>query len=261
MSSRAEQKRELREAREAREREAAAADQRRRRLILLGASVLAALAIVGILIAVSQSGGDDESGLGGGESLAGAADVRQLYRGIPQSGATLGDPQAPVRMVEYADLQCPVCARFAESVLPTLVQRYVRSGRLRLELRPIAILGDDSRTAAGAAGAAAQENRAWQFTDLAYLNQGQENSGYVTDDFLRRVAAGAGLAPGPIVTASQTPDSVPLFRQSTAEAQRLGINATPTFLIGRRGGGLRPLQVSAIETDQFTAAIDRTLGG
>ena len=56
----------------------------------------------------------------------------------------------------------------------------------------------------------------------------------MTEDFLSRIARGAGLAPGPVVTASRTPNSVPLLRQATAESQRLGITSTPTFLLGRR---------------------------
>ncbi len=187
------------------ERAGAAKEQRRRRLILLGASTVAALAVVGVLIAVSQSGGGDGGGLGKGEGLTGTAEVSALYRNIPQSGATLGSPKAPVTMVEFADLQCPFCAQYTRDTLPTLVKRYVRAGKLKIEFRPITILGPDSGTAHAAAASAAQRNRLWQFADLFYLNQGPERSGYVTDDFLTRIARGAGLDPKPIVTASQTP--------------------------------------------------------
>jgi protein-disulfide isomerase len=259
MSSRAEQKKRLREEREARERAAAAQEQRRKRLILLAASAVAALAVVGVLIAVSQGGGGDGGGLGKGERLAGTGEVRALYRGIPQSGATLGNAKAPVTMVEFADLQCPFCAQYTRDTLPTLVKRYVRSGKVKMELRPITIIGPDSGTAHAAAAAAAERNRLWQFADLVYLNQGQENSGYVTEDFLSRIARGAGLDPGPIVTASQTPNSVPLLRQATAESQRYGITSTPSFLVGRTGGSLKQLSLSSLEPAEFTAVIDDAL--
>jgi protein-disulfide isomerase len=262
MSSRAEQKKRLREEREARERAAAAHEQRRKRLTLLVASTVAALAVVGVLIAVSQSGGGDAGGgLGKGERLAGTAKVRALYRGIPQSGATLGNPKAPVTMAEFADLQCPFCAQYTRDTLPTLVKRYVRSGKVRLELRPITIIGPDSGTAHAGAAAAAERNRLWQFADLFYLNQGTENSGYVTEDFLGSIARGAGLDPEPIVTASRTPNSVPLLRQATAESQRYGITSTPSFLLGKTGGSLKKLDVSSLEPSEFTAAIDDALGG
>lgn len=259
MASRAEEKKRLREEREARERAVAAQEQRRRRLILLGASVVAALAVVGVLIAVSQSGGGEGSGLGKGESLTGTSEVSALYRDIPQSGATLGNPKAPVTMVEFADLQCPFCAQYTRDTLPTLVKRYVRAGKVRMELRPITILGPDSGTAHAAAASAAQSNRLWQFADLFYLNQGPEKSGYVTEDFLTRIARGADLDPKPIVTASKTPNGVPLLRQATAEAQRYGITSTPSFLVGRTGGALKQIELTSLEPGEFTAAIDQAL--
>ena len=118
-----------------------------------------------------------------------------LYRGIPQDGATLGDPDAPATMVEFVDLQCPFCAEYTRDALPTIVKRYVRTGKLKIELRPVAILGPDSATARGRGRRRGAENRIWQFADLFYLNQGRENSGYVDDDFLRRIARGAGVNP------------------------------------------------------------------
>ena len=260
MSSRTEQKKRLREEREARERAAAAKEKRRKRFILLAASTVAALAVVGVLIAVSQSGGGDGGGgLGKGERLTGAAAANALFRGIPQSGATLGDPKAPVTMIEYADLQCPFCGAYTRDTLPTLVKRYVRTGKVRMELRPITILGPDSGTAHAAAAAAAEKNRLWQFADLFYRNQGPERSGYVTEDFLSSIARGAGLAPGPVVAASRTPNSVPLLRQATAESQRLGITSTPTFLLGRTGGSLKEIPLSSLEASQFTGPIDDAL--
>ena len=89
--------------------------------------------------------------LGKGEPLAGTAKANSLFRGIPQSGPTLGDPGAPVTMIEYADLQCPFCGAYTRDTLPTLVKRYVRTGKVRMELRPITILGPDSGTAHAAA--------------------------------------------------------------------------------------------------------------
>jgi protein-disulfide isomerase len=257
MASRTEQKRQLREEREAREAAAATSERRRRRLILLVASTVAALAVVGILIAVSQGGGG-ESGLGGGESIAGVRDVAQRFQGIPQDGATLGDPRAPATMIEFVDLQCPFCAQYTTDSLPTVIDKYVRTGKINIELRPISILGPDSSTAAGGAAAAAQRNRIWQFVDLFYLNQGQENSGYVTDDFLRSIARGSGVPGNAVVTASKSPDSIPLLRQSAAEAQRAGINSTPSFLL-RKGSNVKGIAVSSFEPAEFTAALDEAL--
>ena len=107
-----------------------------------------------------------------------------MLAGIPQSGIYLGSPSAPVRLVEFADLQCPFCREYTLQTLPQLVQDYVRSGKVRMEFRDLAFLGKDSVTAGRHAAAAGEQNKLWNFIDVFYFNQGEENSGYVTPSFL-----------------------------------------------------------------------------
>lgn len=258
MSSRADQKRALREEREARERETTAKDQRRKRLYLLGGAFVAALVIAGVLIAVSQGGSDDNdtAGGGGGGGASDAAFVNNLYEGIPQEGAAIGNPNAPVTMVEFVDLQCPFCAEYTKDVLPTLVRKYVRPGNLRIEMRPLTFIGTDSEIAGNAAASAAVQNRMWQFTDLFYLNQGQENTGYVTDQFLRRIAVGAGVKPGPVLAAANSNMTPPLIALAKKEGDQLGVQSTPSFFVRQGDGELKPLDVSQLEVDQFTSQLD-----
>ena len=70
-----------------------------------------------------------------------------MLAGIPQNGIYLGNANAPVRLVEFADLQCPFCREYTLQTLPQLVQDYVRSGKVRMEFRDLAFLGKDSVTA------------------------------------------------------------------------------------------------------------------
>src|SRR3954470_1366457 len=149
-------------------------------------AVLAAAAIVAVLIAVVLTGG------GGGTGTKTAAKPSGL-NGIPQAGITLGSPNAPVTMVEFADLQCPFCAEYHRNVYPTILKRYVRTGKVRLELRLLRFLGPDSDRLARGAVAAAGQNRMWQFVGLAYDRQGRENSGYAGQSFINKLASDAGL--------------------------------------------------------------------
>lgn len=262
MSSRAEEKQELRRQRVAREQEAEAHDQRTRRLWLFGGSTVAALVVVAIAIALSQSGSSDNApkGLGGGENLSGVASTAALFKGIPQTGTLVGDPKAPLRMLEFADLQCPFCAQYTRAVLPTLVKRYVRTGKLAIDLRLLTFIGSDSETAAGSAVAAGRENRLWQYSDLFYKNQGQENSGYVTPEFIRSIARGSGVSPAAAVRGSQDDVDAPQLARAKREATTAGVSSTPSFLIGKRGGTLTKLDVSQLTPDEFTSAIDKLAG-
>src|SRR6185436_11108323 len=98
-------------------------------LIRLG--VLAAAAIVAVLVAVTlASPNKSEPAKGKGSGAAATA----AFKGIPQSGIALGSPKAPVTMVEFADLQCPFCAEYQRAVFPTILKRYVRTGKVRVEL-------------------------------------------------------------------------------------------------------------------------------
>ena len=61
--------------------------------------------------------------------------------GIPQAGVVLGDPNAPVTLVEWADLQCPFCREWSTAAFPALVHDYVRTGKLQIVFRGLAFLG------------------------------------------------------------------------------------------------------------------------
>ncbi len=150
--------------------------------------------------------------------------------GIPQEGVALGDPDAPATLTEFADLQCPFCAQFAKQALPGIVDEYVRPGRVRLIFRNLDFLGYDSERAALAGVSAANQDRLWQFIDLFFRNQGVENSGYVDDAFLRKIAGAVdGLDAGRVVARANGAPEAPLLDEAAAEAERFGIDSTPAF--------------------------------
>ena len=120
---------------------------------------------------------------------AGAAQVAAMLRGVPQHGVDLGSPKAPVTLYEFADLQCPYCAQWERNALPVLIRKYVRPGKLRIVFVGMTFLGPDSTKAFRAALAAGRQNRFWNVAELFYVNQGTENTGWVTDAFVRSVGS------------------------------------------------------------------------
>jgi protein-disulfide isomerase len=254
MSSRVAEKQRLREQREEREREEAWSARRKRRLGLLGAAAFVAVVAVAVAVMVSSSGGGT-AGKG-----AKASDTNALFGGIPQRGVVLGSPKAPVTLEEFADLQCPVCKEYTLNALPTLVQRYVRSGKVRMVFRNISILGPDSAKAAQAGAAAALQGRLWQFADRFYHDQLEENSGYVNDAFIRRVAGQVPrLDPGRLMAERDSPAARRLLVTATDEARTRSVDGTPTFFLSRTGGPARELQPTALTPDQFSGPIENEL--
>lgn len=248
------------------EREAAAAAQaqaqtRKRRMQQLGGVLIAAAVVVAVLVVISSSGTDDGPAKEAGETVAGQTEVAQRFAGIPQDGLSVGDPKAPVTLVEFADMQCPFCAQFARDGLPGLVAEEVKNGTLRVEFQPLAFIGDDSQKMARAIAGAAEQDRAWQAIDLLFINQGQENSGFATDEFMRTtLGAVEGLDVDAALTAGEGAAGTTALNEAQALASRFGVQSTPSFLIGKTGGDLKKLDVKSLDGSEISDAVKELAG-
>jgi protein-disulfide isomerase len=246
-------KRERVEARRAAERAERAREARRRRLLRLGAVAGVAAVAVVVAVLVSTSGGSNATVRDGGARAA------ALFDGIPERHGVLGDPDAPVTLTEFVDLQCPVCASASERTLPTIVDDYVRTGKVKLEVRTLSFLGPDSVRAARVAAAAERQGRLWPFLEVFYANQGQENSGYVTDDFLRRVAGEAGVDADAALAGADSAFAQRRLERADADAARLGVSGTPTLIVAKGDGAQRPLTADPLDPAAVAAALEAEL--
>jgi protein-disulfide isomerase len=227
---------------------------RKQRLWLLAGVAVVAIGLAASAVLIGKAGGDKTP-------KASASETAGLFAGIQQRGMELGSPDAPVRLEEFADLQCPFCRDYAVGALPQIVQRYVRTGKVRLVYRPLAILGPESVAAARAANAAASQDKMWDFVDRFYQQQGEENSGYVTDSFLRKVGSEVtGLDVNRALTDAPGQDTLQTLAASTSRAKSFGVTATPSFAIGKTGGKLHLLQVTSLSPSFFSSAIQHELG-
>lgn len=244
--------------------EAAAAARKKRIWQLGGIAGIAIVAIAGIAIATSSGGGADLKG-----TPNGAKDISSLFAGIPQQGVSVGKPTAPLTMVEYADLKCPVCRNFDVNALPTIVKRYVRTGKLRLELHLLHFVGEqinpgDSEKAARFAIAAGRQGKQWSFAELFYFNQQDETTAYVTDDYLKWLAkAIPGLDANKALSDRNSKVITAQLDAYSREFAGHGFTGTPSFLIGSTGGTLLPLVPSGDvgSPESFTTQIDTQLQG
>lgn len=257
MSHRKEQKEAARaqrlEAERAEADKAARAARVRRLAIALGALAVAAVVLILVL-----GGGDDDAGGGGGEdgAVAGVTDSRAMLDGVPQSGSVLGDPDAPVTLTEFADLQCPFCRDYALQVLPQIIQEHVRPGDLNLDLQLLRFIGPDSDRGARAAVAASEQDKMWDFVDLWYRNQGQEGTGYATNDFIRDIADAAGLPGQEIVDGIQSAENEGPITEAENAAAAAGIDSTPSFVITDADGEEQRLEVSGLTYEAFQTALE-----
>jgi protein-disulfide isomerase len=100
----------------------------------------------------------------------------------------------------------------------------------------------------------------WNFADAFYRDQGPENSGYVSDDFLTEVAQAARVQPDPVVRAANGNAFERQLKATAAAAQAAGVNSTPSFLVARRGRAPRSVQLQQLTTEAFEQALQPELG-
>jgi protein-disulfide isomerase len=230
-----------REERIAAEQEANSGDQRTRLLQIAAGTVFVVIIAVVVVIVVAGSGG---SSGGDASNIKEVAQVDSLVGKSPQSKLTLGKSSAPVELFEYGDLQCPFCKAYSEEVLPQVIEEKVDSGKANITFRNYLIIGEQSLPAGAGAIAAGEQGRGWNFIETFYRNQGEENSGYVTEAFLESIAKAAGVKN--MARWNEERKSKKLLAQAeattTEASSKLGFTGTPSFAIkGPKSKGLELL--------------------
>jgi protein-disulfide isomerase len=217
----------------------AASTVRRTRLTRLG--IVVAVVVVAIVVVLIATGGGKKSGPPTSPVVKNkeVALVNATVGGIPQNGTVLGNPQAPVTLVYYGDLECPICKEFTLEALPSIIQKQVRTGKLKIEYRSLETATREPEVFKSqqiAALAAGKQNKMWNFVETFYHEQGEEDSGYVTESYLQGLAqqvAGLNLTKW---TADRAEPA--LANQVAADAQAantLGFTGTPSFELSKSG--------------------------
>jgi protein-disulfide isomerase len=252
LATKKEQREQARAERQSREAEEQKKAQRKKRMLQLGGVLAAAAVIIIVLIVVSTSG-SSKRGSSKGKAI-GSDQSAQLLGGIPQKGNTLGNPKAPVTIQEFADLQCPFCRNYTIQQFPSIVAKYVKTGKVKMVFENYAFIGPDSLTAARAAEAAGKQNKLWNFIDVFYNNQGTENTSYVTDAFLRKIANGSGVDGQKMLADTKDPKIDQAIALAQQNAQQAGVNSTPTFLLKKGAGPAQKLSADQIDAALAKAA-------
>jgi protein-disulfide isomerase len=195
-----------------------------------------------------------------------SAEVTSLLTGIPQHGSTLGHPNAPLTLQYFADLQCPFCRQFTLTVLPSIIKKWVRGGKLRIVYRSEETATHDPevfKVQQVAALAAGSQQKLWNFIELFYYDQGRENTGYVTEGFLQGLAQQvAGLDLIAWTAARNDGAAVDRLNRDARAAHNAGVTGTPAFFLGRTGGPLKRFRPgTSTEAAPYDAAIERLLRG
>lgn len=164
-----------------------------------------------------------------------------------------GNPNAKLTIVEFADYQCPFCARFQKDVLTPMLKEYVDTGKVRFVFKNLAFLGKESTDAANAALCAKEQNKFWEYHDKLFDSQNGENQGGFAPDKLKGFAAALGLNAAQFNSCLDAQKYNAQVTADNAEAAKNGFQSTPSTAVGNT-----PI-VGAQPYAQFKTAIDAEL--
>jgi protein-disulfide isomerase len=170
-------------------------------------------------------------------------DANEQLRDITQNN-TMGDPQAPIKIVEYGDFQCPYCLEFWRETEPQLIEEYVNTGIVYFEFRAFPIIGPESFSAAEGAYCAGDQGKFWEFHDTLFANWTGENVGDYTHEKLVQYADSLVLDTQVFEECLSTGKHAGTVERDQANAEADNVHATPTFIInGNIVEGSQPFEV------------------
>lgn len=151
------------------------------------------------------------------------------------SGYVKGSPTAPVEITEYADYQCPYCQTLATLQMPTIDERYIKTGRLRWRFRDFPLdQHPHARLAAHSAACADDQKKFWEQHDLIFQGQAEWSAEANATPIFRRYAEQNGLDVGRYDDCMESGKYAGRIKASHEEGVKVGVNSTPTLLVGGR---------------------------
>ena len=209
-------------------------------------SLAAVVAVVAVLIYMNRPG-----------STTGKAAYAPIAR-TTVNGKIVGNPDAPVKIIEFADFQCPFCKQWFDGTEPKLLEEFLNKGTVSLQFVSFAFIGDDSRRAAAAAECAADQNRFWDYHDLLFKRQGSENTGVFSNANMKKFGAELKTHFSDFDTTKfdkcvDSGEKLPNVDADTKQGKAAGVTSTPTFLVnGATVSGVQPIETfrQVIQTAQ-----------
>lgn len=230
--------------------------------ILIGAAIVAvAILISGGVIKLQGYTSTQPSQPQTAQAAASASPAPTFANVTVGNLPVLGNPNAKVTIVEWADFQCPFCERFFTDDEQQLKKDYVDTGKVKYAFRDFAFLGqpttdpagDESTNAANAARCANEQGKFWEFHDYLYNHQGQEDGGTFSKDNLKKFAADLGLNTDQFNQCVDSDKYVNDVKADMSAGKTAGVSGTPTVYInGQQFVGAQPYAT-------IKAAIDSAL--
>ena len=161
----------------------------------------------------------------------------------------LGDPNAPITLVEFGDYQCHYCNVFFESIEDDIIKNYVETGKVKMIFKDYNIIGPDSVKASQGAHCANDQGLFWEYHDILYSNWTGENNGWASGTNLANFAQEVGLDTNEWSECMIQQKHSQTILNSNDDAKALELTGTPAFFVINSNGevsklfGAQPFEV------------------
>ncbi len=205
-------------------------------MILRGSSLgigagITSVVIVAVFFGMSIFGQEKELVLEEAEILNTPSQEIGLSVFTENGSPYLGDPNAPITLVEFGDYQCFFCNKYFHNTEQKLLENYVDTGKVKIIFKDFTIIGPDSITAAHAAHCADDQDLFWEYHDTLYNNWNGENNGWASSENLLRMAQDVGLDIDEFTGCMLNEIHTQIISASNADARTLGLTGTPGFFV------------------------------
>lgn len=150
---------------------------------------------------------------------------------INNGSPILGNPNAPITILEWGDYQCTFCFKFHQNTLEKIDEDFIKTGKVKLVFKDFPLNGPDSLLAAEATYCAQEQEKYWQYHDELYNNWGGERTGWITREALNQFATSVDLDLEKLNTCLDDHRYQNHVNSLYEFGQEIGIDATPSFLI------------------------------
>ena len=156
----------------------------------------------------------------------------QTISKLTENGSpVMGNPNAPITILEFGDYQCTYCYKFHQDTLDIINEEFIKSGKVKVIFKDFPLNGPDSKLAAESSYCAHDQGKYWEYHDQLYENWAGERTGWITREALSEFAKSINLDTAEFNKCLNESKHENKINSIYEFGKQIGIDATPSFLV------------------------------